>query len=408
MSVNLNAPMAVALDALGDLAISDKLNQRIRSAALPTLTFPNQQVGVLSATQSVTLANVGSASISVASVTYSGAFTTAPGGTCSALPIALPPNASCTEDIAFLPATTGPVTGAVIFGGAGVVPQSILLAGTGTQFSQTAQTATTIALTSNVAGPFVGQAITLTATVTPAGAGTATGTVSFYDGTLLLGTAQTLLANAASLTTTTLLAGPHNLTAVYSGDTNFISSTSTVLVQQVVGFSLTVGTGNSGVTATQTVEPGQTAAFIFNLLPISGAIPFPVTLSATGLPPGAVATFTPNPLTIGASPATFTMSIPIPATSGSMHRTNVFGGSTIAIGLLLLPFSRRFRRLRLLSLCAAVLLGIAAIGGVTGCGTESIHFNKSPQTYTIRVIATLTETGGITSQQSTTVKLTVQ
>jgi len=324
------------------------------------------------------------------------------------LPIALPPNASCTENIAFLPATTGPVTGAVIFGGAGVVPQSILLAGTGTQSSQTVQTATTIALTSNVAGPFVGQAITLTATVTPAGAGTATGTVSFYDGALLLGTAQTLLANAASLTTTTLLAGPHNLTAVYSGDTNFISSTSMVLIQQVVGFSLTVGTGNPGGTASQTVAPGQTATFVFNLLPISGAIPFPVTLSATGLPPGTVATFTPNPLIIGASPASFTMSIPIPATSGLMHRTSLFGSGTIAIGLLLLPFSRRFRRLRLLSLCAALLLGIAAIGGVTGCGTESVHFNNSPQTYTIRVIATLTETGGITSQQSTTVKRTVQ
>jgi sugar lactone lactonase YvrE len=405
VSVNLNAPMAVAPDALGNLSIADKLNQRVRGAALPALTFPNQQVGVLSAIQTVTLANVGSASMSVADVTYSGAFATAPGGTCSALPITLPANASCTEDIAFLPTTTGPFTGAVIFGGAGVVPQSILLAGTGTQLSQTA---TTISLASNVAGPLVGQAITLTATVTPAGAGTATGTISFYDGALLLGTAQTLLANSASVTTTTLLAGPHNLTAVYSGDTNFSSSTSMVLVQQVVGFSLTLGTGNSGGTATQTVAPGQTATFIFNLLPISGAISFPVTLSATGLPPGAVATFTPNPVTIGASPASFTMSVPIPATSGSMHRTSLFGGGTIAIGLLLLPFSRRFRRLRLPSLCAALLLGIAAIGGVTGCGAKSGHFSKIQQTYTIRVIATLTETGGITLQQSTTVKLTVE
>jgi hypothetical protein len=362
-------------------------------------------LGLASAAQNVTLSNTGSASISVATITFTGAFTTAPGGTCSALPITLAANATCTESIAFLPRTAGPVNGEVIFGGTGVIPQSILLAGTGTQISQTA---TTVSLTSNVVAPLVGQAISLTATVTPAGAGIPTGTVSFYDGALLLGTAQTLVANSASITTATLLAGPHNLTAVYNGDANFISSTSMLFVQAVLDFSLTSSTANPGSTASQTVEPGHAATFTFNLLPIGGAITFPVTLSATGLPAGATTTFTPNPITIGASPASFTMTILVPKISGSMHPTSLFGASTIAIGLLLLPFLRRFRHVPLLSLCAALLLGIAAIGGITGCGAESGYFSKSQQTYTIRVIATLTGTGGTILQQFTTVKLTVQ
>ena len=51
----------------------------------------------------------------------------------------------------------------------------------------------------------------------PAGA---TGTVSFFDGTTLLGTAP-VTGNTASLTVSTLAAGTHTITAVYSGDANF-------------------------------------------------------------------------------------------------------------------------------------------------------------------------------------------
>jgi len=406
VGVNLNSPRAVSADAFGNLSIADRLNQLVRAATLPVLSFSGASVGILSPGQSVTLANSGSASISVATIAFTGPFTTAPGGTCPAVPITLAANASCTESIAFLPTTiAGPATGSVVFSGIGVVPQSILLTGNAAQASPSPST---VSLTSSIAAPFVGQLITFTASVKPTGGGSPSGTVSFYDGTTLIGAAQTLVAGSASVNETTQISGDHNITAVYSGDQNYLSESSAILVQNVLEFNLSFSGGSSSGTANQRVEPGHTATFTFNLASTGGTVSFPVTLSATNIPPGATIKFIPNPVTIGPSAASFTMSVQIPATTGSLQYRRLFTGSTVAIGLLLLPFSRRFRRLRLQSLCAALLLGIAAIGGVTGCGAESGYFSKSPQTYTIRVIATLTGTGGITLQQFTTVKLTVQ
>jgi polygalacturonase len=56
-----------------------------------------------------------------------------------------------------------------------------------------------------------------------------------------------------------------------------------------------------GVTpATQTVTPGSTATYTVNATAVSGS-PGDVTLNATGLPPGATATFSPNPVPAGGS-----------------------------------------------------------------------------------------------------------
>lgn len=118
-SANLNSPKAVAPDSVGNLAISDKLNQRVRSAALPTLTYTNVGVGILSPSQSVTLSNTGTAAITVAAINFTGSFTSATGGTCSAVPIALAPAASCTQNVAFLPVASGANAGSVIFSGTG-------------------------------------------------------------------------------------------------------------------------------------------------------------------------------------------------------------------------------------------------------------------------------------------------
>jgi hypothetical protein len=243
--------------------------------------------------------------------------------------------------------------------------------------------------------------------VKPTGAGTPTGNVAFFDGTTPLG-ASPLTAGLASITTT-LIAGTHAITAVYAGDTNFTGSTSSTLAQFVLDFNFTLGTGSS---ISQTVEPGQLATYAFNLLPIGGPFTFPVTLSATGLPTGATATFTPQTITIGASPTSFTMKIQTAATSASLRRNGHFGDGTIALGLLLLPFSRSLRRklrgMRPLTLCAALIFSLAAIGGLTGCGSGSGFFAQPQQTYTINVIGTATGAGGATLQHTTTVTLTVQ
>jgi hypothetical protein len=70
-----------------------------------------------------------------------------------------------------------------------------------------------------------------TAAVAP-GTGTPTGSVTFYDGSTILGTA-TLSSGTASLSLTTLAVGSHSITAVYGGDPNFKTSTSAALSQKV-------------------------------------------------------------------------------------------------------------------------------------------------------------------------------
>ncbi len=98
---------------------------------------------------------------------------------------------------------------------------------------------TSTTLTSSANTTFFNQSVTLTATVaalTP-NTGTPTGTVSFFD--LTSGTALgsvRLSSGVAKFTSSSLTPGSHNILAVYSGDSNFISSSSS-LVQTVSSFS---------------------------------------------------------------------------------------------------------------------------------------------------------------------------
>jgi Ca2+-binding RTX toxin-like protein len=103
----------------------------------------------------------------------------------------------------------------------------------------TAPIATTTVLGSAPNPSVFGKPVTLTATVTKSsGSGTPTGTVSFYLGIpsgthSLLGTG-TLTSGQATLVTSSLPAGTDSLYAVYSGDSNFATSTSPVISQVVV------------------------------------------------------------------------------------------------------------------------------------------------------------------------------
>jgi hypothetical protein len=74
-----------------------------------------------------------------------------------------------------------------------------------------------------------GQAVTLTATVTPG----ATGKVTFYDGSTVLGT-RSLNAGQATFTTVLLPSGTRYLRAHYSGDSAYNPSNSAVMAQTVL------------------------------------------------------------------------------------------------------------------------------------------------------------------------------
>lgn len=132
---------------------------------------------------------------------------------------------------------------------------------------------TTTSLTSSLNPSVFGQAITLTANVASSN-GTPTGTVQFFDYGQSIGLA-TLSAGQASLTTAALAAGSHSITAVYSGNTNVLGSTSPLLIQTVaaitpVGWNVQI-TEKAGPTTVQIEFENITAGGTTTITPIDPA-----------------------------------------------------------------------------------------------------------------------------------------
>src|SRR5208283_3436582 len=113
------------------------------------------------------------------------------------------------------------------------------------------QDATTTTLSTSLSPLPRKQSVTFTATVASnaPGSGTPTGTITFYDGTSTLGPAV-LVNGQASICTSALSVGDHSITAVYSGDANFTTSTSAALTQTILSIAPTItASGNSTVYA---------------------------------------------------------------------------------------------------------------------------------------------------------------
>jgi hypothetical protein len=126
-------------------------------------------------------------------------------------------------------------------------------------------------LTSSANPSRLGQTITFTASVSPIapGTGTPAGTVTFQDGTSILGSATLNASGVATFTTSALFGGTHSVMATYNGDVNFAASTSTPL-SQIVGQASTTTTLTSApnpstlsqaVTFTATITPSSVGTF---------------------------------------------------------------------------------------------------------------------------------------------------
>jgi hypothetical protein len=116
------------------------------------------------------------------------------------------------------------------------------LSSTSSSLAETVQqipTSTMLAANANPAN--AGAVLQLTATVSvgsgmngKANGGDFSGTVTFHDGATLLGTATVSAAGIATLNNSTLNVGPHNITATYGGNTNYVGSASTLLLETIV------------------------------------------------------------------------------------------------------------------------------------------------------------------------------
>ncbi|HKF50528.1 MAG TPA: MBG domain-containing protein [Terracidiphilus sp.] len=262
----------------------------------------------------------------------------------------------------------------------------------------------TVAVTSSQNPAGTGQAVTFTAAVSSP-AGTPTGTVTFWDGTTQLGSG-TLATGMATYTTSALTVGSHTITAQYSGDANFAPATSAALGQAISSFSIGPA---QGAPTSANIVPGGVANFVLTVTPPPGSA---VTFTVSGLPDGAVASFSPSTVPAGAGPTIVQFIINLPnQTAAAPQKQAPFNRMPLALGLLLLPFLglrksvRRGSRFLLLAILA--IAGAVSVVSLSGCGGKASFSNPTSQTpegvYNLTVTAA---SGGQT--QSTNFTLNVQ
>jgi hypothetical protein len=99
----------------------------------------------------------------------------------------------------------------------------------------------------------VGKTLTLTASVKGSGTTVPAGTVSFLNGSTVLGTATLNSSGVATLSTATLALGSHSLTAQYAGNANSLASTSAAV-------SVTVTAAVQSTTTTLVAAPNPVVA----------------------------------------------------------------------------------------------------------------------------------------------------
>ena len=119
--------------------------------------------------------------------------------------------------------------------------------------------------------------LTLTASVTAIapGAGTPTDLVTFFDGTTVLGTATLDSSGTTVFSTSALGVGSHSITVSFSGDTNFVASTSSPLIVLVS----TSGTQASVTTSNATSAWGESIDLVATIV---------ATANGAGTPAGIV------------------------------------------------------------------------------------------------------------------------
>jgi hypothetical protein len=275
---------------LADLAHAGKLDLAVASAATDTVSvLPGHGDGTFgSATDyavgtgpttllaadvngdgkvDLVTANTGSSDVSVLAGNGDGTFQAATGVGVSAPSSALTASALTGDRLDLITASPGSGTVSVLlpayavvgshsYPARGTYPITVTLNHDGvistapTSTARVIQAATTTAVTSSSATSTsaYGQDVTFTATVTPAGGGTPTGTVQFYLSGSPLGSAVSLSGGSATLDAGTgLVPAGYQVTAAYGGSTSLLPSSSAALTYTVTPAPLTVTADNLGM-----------------------------------------------------------------------------------------------------------------------------------------------------------------
>jgi hypothetical protein len=273
---------------------------------------------------------------------------------------------------------------------------------------------TTLAASSTSAG--TGEKVTFTAMVSGGQGATPTGTVTFNNGGASIGNVTLDKTGKAALTTSFAEAGVYTVTAIYSGDSTYVSSTSAAVTETVV----TPGVSAAVSPDSLTIQPGASGQLTITLTP-KGDYTGTVQFSCGTLPAHVSCSFAPPSVTIasGSGPVTDTLTVSTDAPSAQASlTTRTSDGQTAfliaatlwlpsfalpgALAVLFRPAPRRRRsplHSRLRSFGILATLGLIACGLLSSCGGSSNDAKAG--TYTIPISVSVD--GGATQSISVTV-----
>ena len=303
----------VTVDASGNVYLPDSANNRIVEVPVAgaSLAFAGTSYGMAStdSPKTATVTNLGNLPLVLGASpnpAYTPSFSEDSLDTnlCAA-GASLAAGSSCDVSVDFTPQSAGSLTAGL------TVTDNSLNAGSSQQVSVSGtanKASAAISLTPSANPSSLNGRLTFTATVSST-AGTPTGAVNFLDGTTQLASIG-LTAGVATYASSSLALGSHSVTAVYSGDANFLGIASSPVPEQIVSITPTInwspplgivyGTTLAGI-LNATASSGNApvaGSFVYTVTP-SGGIASPAT-SATLLTVGSytlTATFTPTDTT---------------------------------------------------------------------------------------------------------------
>ena len=415
------SPQTVPLSGTGTVVLL--------SLSPSSLTFAGQPVNTTSAPQIVTLTNTGSATLSVTSITLTGANAGdfAESNNCGSSVAA---GASCALTVTFTPAAEGTRAAAIsIADNAAGSPQAVPLSGTGTVVLLSLSPASLTFAGQPLNSTSAPQTVTLSNTgnaalsltsisITGANAGDFAETNATTCGSSLAAG-----ANCVIVITFTPTAGGTRTAAISIADNAAGSPQAVSLAGTGEDFTLGPASGSS---TSATITRGQTASYSLSVASVGG-LSGTISLTCAGAPSEATCALSPGSVTIsGSSASNVAVSVATTAPGIAVPRRRLppslppfripVGWLALAAGLASAALVLRRRPGRTVlarqGLFAALLFALFATVWMPACGGSGssgpvTNPGTPPGTYTLTVTATFTS-GSTTLAHNQTLTLTVQ